>query len=179
MELVASKSESDWELASAMLLEVVEWLNSKGASLWSKDQVSTKTLRNDYQSNQLFWLSHDSKNVGLIFLMDSDPFFWPEPNLGRSLYFHKLAIHPEYAGRGFGKIALDEVRNYAISNGFEWVRLDCDDREPLHNFYSNSGYELLDIQPMQGYVVARYQLLTSQSNSQLSAAGTARCAAPN
>ena len=179
MKLLESKSESDWEFASATLLAVVDWLNAKKTSLWSKDQVSIETLRNDYRLSQLFWLNHNSQNVGLVFLMDSDPFFWPDSDSERSLYFHKLAIHPKYAGRGFGRIALGEIKKHAISHGFEWVRLDCDDREPLHKFYSKSGYQLVDIKPMQKYMVARYQLLTNQSNSQLSAARTARSAAPN
>ena len=162
-----------------MLFAVADWLYSMNAGLWSKDQVSIESLRNDYQLNQLFWLRHESQIVGLVFLMDSDPFFWPQPDTRSSLYFHKLAIHPSYSKKGFGKLALDKIREYAISKGCEWIRLDCDDRESLHSFYSNNGYQLVDVEPMQEYMVARYQLLTSQFNTQPSAAGTAQSAAPN
>ena len=176
MKLVSSKSNSDWELASATLLDVVEWLHDKGSKLWSKEQVSAKSLFDNYQLSQLFWLNHDNQNVGLVFLMDSDPFFWPDSNDDRSIYFHKLAIHPKFAGKGLGRIALDEIKNHAISNGFDWVRLDCDDRQALHKFYSNSGYQLVDIKPIDEYMVARYQLLTNQSNLQpLAARDATKC----
>lgn len=179
MELIPSRNESDWTEASEVLFAVAEWLDSMKARLWSQDQVSAKSLRNTYELDQLFWLRHESQIVGLVFLMDSDPFFWPESNAESSLYFHKLAIHPDHSKKGYGKLALDEIRKYAISKGCRWVRLDCDDRESLHRFYLSNGYQLVDVEPMQEYMVARYQLLTSQFNSQPSAAGTAQSAAPN
>ena len=158
MELIASQYDKDWERASTMLLDVVAWLDSMKTSLWSKEQVSIESLREHYLLDQLFWLRYDSQLVGVVFLMDSDPFFWPEQDTKSSLYFHKLAIHPNYSNKGLGKMALDKIREHAISIGCEFVRLDCDDREPLHRFYSNNGYQLIDIKLMQSYSVARYEL---------------------
>lgn len=158
MELIQAEHENEWHQAENLLSATILHLNSIDAGLWSPDQISSKRLREEYELRQLFWLEHQEKRIGLVFLMDIDPTFWPEPHIHSSLFFHKLAIHPDFSGKGLGKIALDEIRRYAKRNGYEWVRLDCDDRPPLHRFYQENGYSLIDIKPMDKYMVARYEL---------------------
>lgn len=161
MKLIPAESEDDWDEAANLLSAAAHHLDSTGSGLWSSDQISSDTLRNEYELSHLFWLLNQEKKVGLVFLMDKDYFFWPEPHIRSSLFFHKLAIHPEFSGKGLGKIALDEIRRYAKKNGYEWVRLDCDDRPPLHKFYTENGYSLVDIKPIDKYMVARYELLVT------------------
>lgn len=81
------------------------------------------------------------------------------------MFFHKLAIHPTHLGKGFGQKALELIRQHAKKLNIEWLRLDCDDRPALHQFYSAYGFSLVDTKPMtrymKQYMVSRYQLLTS------------------
>jgi len=161
MNLVQATKDSDWVIASDMLKAVAMKLKSSGSELWTTNQVSTERLKIDYSLSQLFFLESESTLIGVVFLMDSDPFFWPEAENNSSLFIHKLAVLPEHCGKGYGGEALNLIRGHASDRSLPWVRLDCDDREPLHKFYSRHGFCLVDIKRMETYMVARYQL---QSN---------------
>src|SRR5690606_24366642 len=155
-----AKREVDWIRASEVLVRVVERLNSLRRPLWSEDQVSVAGLRQSYQLDELHFLLRPSC-VGVVFLQEMDPFFWPEVLKSDSLYVHKLAIDPSLGGTGLGLLAIEAVTREADRRGFNWVRLDCDDRPELHRFYRGCGFELVDIKEIEMYQVARYQLLTN------------------
>ena len=160
MKIEQAKSELDWTKASNLLLRVVERLNELGRSLWTFEQVSIDGLKGYYQLNELYYLV-DSDCIGVVFLQEINPFFWPEVTKNDSLYVHKLAIDPVHSGKNLGQKALHAIVDEAKKHGYRWVRLDCDDRPELHSFYQDFGFELVDIKQMGEFQVARYQLLTS------------------
>ncbi|WP_428241147.1 GNAT family N-acetyltransferase [Gynuella sp.] len=128
-------------------------------SLWTEEQVSVNGLKNSYKLSELFFI-YESGLAGVVFLQNSDPFFWPEVTESDSLFIHKLAVLPARSGEQLGKEALNTITDYTKERGFKWVRLDCDDRPELHNFYKRSGFALVDIKQMGKFRVSRYQLLT-------------------
>lgn len=93
MDIAKAENEIDWARASKLLIRVVERLNNLGRALWSKDQVSVVGLQRSYQLNELHFLLRKSC-VGVVFLQEADPYFWPEVTERDSLYVHKLAIDP-------------------------------------------------------------------------------------
>lgn len=159
MKIKQASSEREWEQASRILLDVVDRLDRLGKSLWTEKQVSVSGLKNSYKLNELYFLDQAGL-AGVVFLQTSDPFFWPELTDDSGLYIHKLAVLPARSGEQLGKQALNTIIDYARENGCKWVRLDCDDRPELHNFYKSAGFTLVDIQQMEEFRVSRYQLLT-------------------
>lgn len=160
MDIVKAQSEADWVKASEILVRVVENLNKLERTLWTKEQVSVEGLKKAYKFSELHLLI-EKKLVGVVFLQNLDPFFWPEVHERNSLFVHKLAIEPSFAGSGLGVSAMEAVIREADDRGLSWVRLDCDDRPELHRFYQNCGFELVDVKEIDVYQVARYQLLTN------------------
>ncbi|MDM3872244.1 GNAT family N-acetyltransferase [Porticoccus sp. W117] len=158
MRLVKAEGEASWQQASTILFEVVKRMDAKNRSFWTAEQVSVSSLREAYELSQLYWLQLDDELAGLVFLMDMDTYYWPEKTDRTSLFFHKLAIRPAYTGLGLGAAALAEIRQFARRNGYAHVRLDCRDREPLHQFYAGNGFSLVDVKPLGGRKVARYEL---------------------
>lgn len=155
MNIRQANNQDDWVRASELLIRVVEYLGKLGKPLWTKDQVSVAGLQRSYQLEELYFL-FESQCVGVVFLQEQDPLFWPEITEQDSLYVHKLAIAPSFFG--IGSLAMKAVIQEAERRGCRWVRLDCDDRPELHRFYLGNGFELVDFKNVDAFEVARYQL---------------------
>jgi GNAT superfamily N-acetyltransferase len=166
MNVTKAKNKRDWKTASNLLVQVVDRLNDLERSLWTKEQVSVASLQQSYQLEELHFLVEDDL-IGLVFLQDSDPLFWPEITNQDSLYIHKLAIDPTRAGEQLGEKALSAIILEASKRGFNWIRLDCDDRPELHRFYQDNGFEMIDKKQVGDFLVARYQLQISKVSTTL------------
>ncbi|MDQ2076258.1 GNAT family N-acetyltransferase [Marinimicrobium sp. ABcell2] len=161
MELVKATSSSDWASASELLSRVVNRLALLEKPLWTLEQVSTQGLKEAYRLEELHFLTLNNQRIGLAFLQESDPMFWPEITNNDSLFVHKLALDPALQGKGNGRMAISKVLQEAIARGLNWLRLDCDDRPELHRFYQKCGFAFVDLKIMGAFNVARYQRLTS------------------
>lgn len=157
MYLHQATSLNDWRAASELLLAVVCDLHAKGQDLWREDQISLEGLRAQYKSDELYLAKSQGIVQGVVFLQRMDPYFWPEILPGESLFLHKLAIHPLYRKLNKGREIIQLAEDEASKRKLKWLRLDCDDREPLHRFYLTNNFSLLDIQSKDGFTFARYQ----------------------
>lgn len=171
MEIAKATNSSDWTNASEILCRVVDRLARLDRHLWTMDQVSTQGLKESYSLEDLHFLMQNDRRIGVVFLQESDPMFWPEINENDSLFVHKLALEPTSQGIGNGKIAITKVLRTADARGLSWLRLDCDDRSELHRFYQQCGFDFVDIKEMPAFAVARYQLLTITGKRRQKAAG--------
>jgi GNAT superfamily N-acetyltransferase len=160
MQLTPAKKPTDFLAAANLLTDVVNALYKQGEPLWTGEQVAIHKLKETYRLDELFFLTEKTQTVGVVFLQETDALFWPErSHLRDTLYIHKLALHPEYRGKGKGHDALAAIQKYAIHHGFHSLRLDCDGaREKLHRFYQRFGFQFVDRFDLQGFDVARYML---------------------
>lgn len=163
MKLRQANCESDWNLANEILGAVVRRLDTIGKSLWTESQISVEGLKNSYCFAALHFLVEEDQTIGVVFLQTSDPEFWPELSDCNSLFFHKLAVHPQYRGTSKGKAAVACIIDYAKTNGFAWVRMDCDDREELLSFYESVGFSCVSTEQIDGFNVVKHQLSTHVS----------------
>ena len=149
----------DWGTASEILMDVVEWLNAKGEPLWTKEQVSVEGLKSSYQIEESFIAFHDNKPIGCRFLLESDPFFWPEVQDDSSIFLHKLAVLWKFKGKGVAQEMLLWASEYAKRRGKSWLRLDCDGGRPkLRQVYESFGFSFVDRGPVGEFDVARYEM---------------------
>ncbi len=163
MKLKQAKCESDWKAASKVLKAVVRHLDETGKTLWTNHHVTIDGLKNSYELDELHFLVDADQLYGVVFLQTSDPEFWPEISDGNTLFFHKLAIHPKYIGNKIGRAAVACIIEYARERGFEWVRMDCDNRVELLNFYQSMGFSRVSTKQIYGFEVVKHQLLTNAS----------------
>jgi len=86
----------------------------------------------------LAWL--DGRPVATFVLRWSDERVWG-PDDGQAGYLHRLATHPEVAGRGIGAQLIAAAGALTRECGRRWLRLDCDrDNERLRAYYEGLGF---------------------------------------
>ena len=158
MELVQATLDADWTDAAVMLAATVAHLNARGTPLWTNAQISVSNLQTTYARSELHFFQENGDRLGLTFLQHADPYFWPEVVDDCSLFLHKLAMLPACRGKGLGGQALGLAIGHARVLGKRWVRLDCDDRPPLCDFYEANGFEMVDRLSKDGYQIVRYQI---------------------
>lgn len=92
----------------------------------------------------------DNAPIGCIF-------FHPEEN---GLYFGRLAVHPEYRGKGIARALIQQVENEAAQSGYESVILNV--RISLREniaFFESLGYEITSSQAHKGYATPTYYVM--------------------
>ncbi len=165
MYLEHAQTIQDWHAASRLLLDVMKDLNHNGCTLWIESQLTFDALKKQYREDELYLVKSRGILKGVVFLQEQDPYFWPEISNRDSLFLHKLAIRPQYRGSGKGNELIKLAEQEAIQRGLTWLRLDCDDREPLHRFYLDNGFELVDIKAIDAFKVARYEKLLTHTKT--------------
>ncbi|GLU54638.1 GNAT family N-acetyltransferase [Dyadobacter frigoris] len=96
--------------------------------LWPDKPIEFVNVEGDEEGIH-FGLYEDSKLVTIISLFEE----------GKSMRFRKFATLPEYQNRGFGKMMILKVIDYAKENDFQ--RLWCDARTDALNFYERAGFQ--------------------------------------
>jgi ribosomal protein S18 acetylase RimI-like enzyme len=76
----------------------------------------------------------------------SDEQIWEERNADAAIYIHRIATHPNFRGNNFVSLITEWAKNYAISNGKDFVRLDTlGNNIKLIQHYTNAGFRFLGI----------------------------------
>lgn len=115
---------------------------------WNEHYPNKKAFENDIIRKELVVIETKSELIGCITLstfMDDEyiPVSWLTPN-ENNLYVHRLAVHPEFQGKGFAQKLMDYAENYAKTNSFASIRLDTFSKnERNQKFYEVRGYQRL------------------------------------
>jgi len=121
---------------------------AKGIHQWNEDYPSYEAFEKDIEIGQL-WVLKDGKNIiGSVVIseiIDEEykAITWLTPN-ANSIYIHRLAIHPNYQGKGLAQKLMDFAEAHAKENNFISVRLDTFSVNKRNNaFYQKRGYQKL------------------------------------
>ncbi len=123
-------------------------MQERGIFQWNEHYPSLEKLENDITSEELFVLIHDDRISGMIVLtahMDEEyiPIEWLTSN-NSNLYIHRLAIAPEYWGKGLGQKMMEFAEEFARKNDYSSIRLDTFSQNKRNqNFYEARCYKKL------------------------------------
>lgn len=96
--------------------------------------------------------------VGVVKVQSSDPRFWPDIAGDDSLFLHRLAVIPSFAGKGVSRVLIGCVIDEARRQGRRYVRLDCAaDRPKLRAVYERAGFRHHSDVHVDGFHLSRYQ----------------------
>jgi len=115
---------------------------------WNEHYPSKEAFEKDIDRGELYILKDKGHLVGTIVIstfMDEEyrPVNWLTPN-DNSVYIHRLAVHPDFQGKGFAQQMMDYAENQAKKRGFVSVRLDTFSQNKRNQkFYEARGYKKL------------------------------------
>ncbi|WP_425076318.1 GNAT family N-acetyltransferase [Psychroserpens sp. S379A] len=125
-----------------------KFMIDKNIFQWNEHYPTKTAFENDLKRDELYVLETDNTIKGCIVIstcMDEEymPVQWLTPN-ENSIYIHRLAIHPNYQGKGFAQQLMDFAETFAQRNNYTSVRLDTFSRNKRNQkFYELRGYQKL------------------------------------
>lgn len=122
----------------------IYWMNKLGIQQWNITNYLTVYPISYYAERQrleeLYVLCRENVIIGAVVLLQSDERWLKEAN-SPAYYVHNLVTEPSV--KGAGKMILSEAEKMAISEGMQFIRLDCAaDNEFLNEYYDSMGYKM-------------------------------------
>ena len=116
---------------------------------WNDHYPNPKIFKKDIDRNELFVYEIEGDVLGCIVittLVDAEyiPVKWLTQN-NKNIYVHRLAIHPDYQGKGYAQELMDFAEKFAEDNNYVSIRLDTFSKNKKNQlFYELRGYKKLE-----------------------------------
>ncbi len=139
---------SDLDVIHKLTQSCAQAMIAKGIYQWNEHYPKRERFEKDIQLQELYVFEKDAVIIGTIVLteiMDEEyiPIQWLTKN-NNNLYIHRLAVDPEYWGKGYAQQLMDFAEDYARKNNYESVRLDTFSQNTRNQkFYETRGYQRL------------------------------------
>ncbi|MFJ7726774.1 GNAT family N-acetyltransferase [Neobacillus sp. NPDC097160] len=126
--------------------EITADLRRKGINQWDRFYPNRFIVKSDIKMGNLFGLSTDKKIIGAVAVDTNESkkyreLKWEDED-GKPLMIHRLAVHPDYQGKGYGKQLLQFAEDYSLRNGYSSIRLDVFSlNSGAVKMYERAGYQ--------------------------------------
>jgi ribosomal protein S18 acetylase RimI-like enzyme len=154
--LIRPATPADTYAVSAVLQSAARRLIARGDGMWTLASLAPDCIRPDITCYRIAIVG--GVPAGVVKVQTSDLRFWPEMTQGDSLFIHRLAVAPSFAGQGHARALLDDVNSEARLKGMRFVRLDCAaDRPKLRRVYEQAGFRNHSDVHVEGHALSRYE----------------------
>ncbi|ULT54816.1 GNAT family N-acetyltransferase [Neobacillus drentensis] len=126
--------------------EISSDLRQKGIDQWDRYYPNRFIVKSDLKEGNLYGILEDNILVGAV-VVDTNQskkyrnLYW-EDREGNPLVIHRLAVHPLYQGKGYGKKLLQFAEEFARLNENTSIRLDVFSvNVGAVKMYERSGYQ--------------------------------------
>ena len=149
MGLINKATTSDLDQVYSLTKSCAKDMIENGIFQWNENYPSKEVLKNDIKLQQIWKLYESNKIIGIIVLTEIEDkeyekVKWLTKNY-KNLYIHRLAILPEFQGKGYAQKLMDFTENYAKENNFKSIRLDTFSQNKRNQlFYEKRNYTKLD-----------------------------------
>jgi len=121
---------------------------TNGIFQWNEDYPTAAAFKKDIERTELFVLKNNDHIIGTIVLstlMDDEYLEIDWLTLSKNnLYIHRLAVHPDYQGKGNARKLMDYAYAFAKAHSAPSIRLDTFSQNKRNQqFYEARGYEKL------------------------------------
>lgn len=122
---------------------------SQGIFQWNEYYPSKEVLFNDIKLKQIWKYLFKDKIVGIIVLTEIEDIEYKDvkwlTNNAKNLYVHRLAVHPDFQGKGFARKLMDFAEEFGIENNYNSIRLDTFSQNKRNQrFYERRKYIKLE-----------------------------------
>lgn len=147
--VIKKASEQDLYQLLSVVKSCGKNLIEQGIFQWNEKYPSVEDLRNDIELQELWKLEFENTIVGLIVITEIEDaeykqVKWLTKNQ-KHLYIHRLAVHPNFQGKGFAQKLMDFAEKFAIENNYNSIRLDTFSQNKRNQqFYEKRNYIKLE-----------------------------------
>ena len=147
--IIKKASKQDLDQLLTVVKSCGKSLIDQGVFQWNENYPSKEILLNDVELKQIWKLEVESIIVGLIVITEfEDPEYQQVKWLTKNeyhLYIHRLAVHPNFQGKGYAQNLMDFAEKYAMENGYKSIRLDTFSQNIRNQkFYEQRNYIKLE-----------------------------------
>ena len=147
--VIKKASEQDLEQLLAVVKSCGQNLIEQSIFQWNEKYPSKEVLLEDIELQELWKLEHGISIVGLIVLTENEDaeyqrVKWLTKNQ-KHLYIHRLAVHPDFQGKGYAQKLMDFAESFATENNYNSIRLDTFSQNKRNQqFYEKRNYIKLE-----------------------------------
>ncbi|WP_047548890.1 GNAT family N-acetyltransferase [Psychroserpens sp. Hel_I_66] len=146
--MICKATSKDLEAILKITRACAKHMVSKGIFQWNEHYPSKEAFENDLERDELYVLQNNDTVIGCIVIsthMDDEyiPIQWLTPN-EHNMYIHRLAVHPQYQGKGYAQDLMAYAEIHARKNHKNSIRLDTfSQNQRNQKFYEQRGYKKL------------------------------------
>lgn len=147
--VIQKASKIDLNTLYSITKSCAKHLTEQGIFQWNENYPSKEILLNDIKLRQIWKLVENGEIIGIMALTEMEdpeyePVKWLTKNT-KNLYVHRLAVHPNFQGKGFAQKLMDFAENFARKNNYNSVRLDTFSQNKRNQqFYEKQNYVKLE-----------------------------------
>jgi Acetyltransferases len=129
MTQVSRIDESSLRVVLALIAGATELMNLNGIHQWDEIYPDRAILEADLRSGTSFGIFEDGVLAGYVVLNEQEPPEYSDIDWcrrsGRRLVIHRLCVHPDHRGKGYGKRLVSFAEEQGRHNGYASIRLDA------------------------------------------------------
>ncbi|OZI07768.1 GNAT family N-acetyltransferase [Siphonobacter sp. BAB-5385] len=142
--LIRLATESDLPALVTLLQRVVPLMQASGNRQWDESYPNAEVFREDIRQGQLWVAEYEGSIAGVAALTtDQDAEYvqlgWDlsEP----AIVTHRLAVHPDFQGKGIAQRLLEQAEQLAIERNIEVLRVDTNTHnQATQRLFPKLGY---------------------------------------
>lgn len=130
----------------AIIQKAIQRRKADGSKQWQDGYPNEESIQKDVENEVGFVLTDGENMIGYSAVLINDE---PEyANIegkwltdGDFMVYHRVAIAEEYLGKGFAKMMIENIHQYAIENSIYSVRADTNfDNHAMLKIFNDLGY---------------------------------------
>ena len=147
--LIKKASKQDLDQLLTVVKSCGKNLIDQGIFQWNEEYPKREDLLEDIELQELWKLEDKNSIIGLIVLTENEDteyhnVKWLTKNK-KNLYIHRLAVDPNFQGKGYAQKLMDFAEKYARKNGYNSIRLDTFSENKRNlQFYEQRNYVKLE-----------------------------------
>jgi len=145
MKIIKGKPDQ-LETIFSLLQACAADMRDQGIAQWNENYPLLKDVQKDLFSQSLYIVQIEGNLAGIVvFDENQSPEYidveW-EFTKGKIGVIHRLAVHPQFHGKGIARKLMDYIEVFAKKNQYQSIRLDAYSQNPRTlKFYQNRGYK--------------------------------------
>lgn len=148
MNLINKPDMTELNQITNLLFKCRDHMINQGIDQWDEHYPNAEIVTKDIENKSIYSYREGQTIRGVISLYDTQPqeyenIDWKTQGEDRALVIYRLAVDPDWQGKGIARKLVDFAESYASQNNYASIRLDCYSKnERAFNLYQHLNYDV-------------------------------------